>query len=165
MSILDNIKNEIESADCILIGIGEEFNIDINSENDLNDAYNKLAEMLGGKNYFIISVCNDKFILESNLDNKKIAMPVAEAESEENEMWDKYLLWLSCTLNKKLFVLELGVDLSKPQIIRWPFEKTVMLNNKAFMYRINSSLPNVPPEIKDKSDSVKENSINLLISN
>lgn len=79
--------------------------------------------------------------------------------------WEKYTRWLQLTLNKKLVLLELGVGFDVPMVIRWPFEKIAMLNYKAWLYRINQKLPQLPLEIKDKGTSINENSFEFINSN
>lgn len=85
----------------------------------------------------------------------------SEAEEYEEsgylDSWNKYLTWLSGTLNKKLVLLELGEGFLAPGIIRWPFEKTAYLNQKASFIRVNEKFPQITEEIKDKAISVKEN--------
>ena len=56
----------------ILIGIGEEFE---KADNALV-AYNKLASILEGKNYFIVSLCMDDIIYKSNLKEDRIVTPL-----------------------------------------------------------------------------------------
>lgn len=55
--------------------------------------------------------------------------------------WEHYKKWLTATLNKKLCILELGVDFTFPQVIRFPFEKTAFYNKKAVFVRVNSRFP------------------------
>lgn len=86
-------------------------------------------------------------------------------ESGYMSQWEKYTRWLQLTLNKKLILLELGVGFDAPTVIRWPFEKIAMLNYKAWLYRINQKLPQLPLEIKDKGTSVNENSFEFINSN
>lgn len=76
--------------------------------------------------------------------------------------WNAYTQWLSRTLNKKLLILELGVGFQTPTVIRWPFEKTVSLNKRAFMYRIHGKFPQLPEELSDKALSVFENSVEFF---
>ncbi len=76
--------------------------------------------------------------------------------------WEKYKLWLSGTLNKKLCVLELGVGFAFPQVIRWPFEKTVLYNQKAFFIRINEQFPQIDETIADRAVSVPENPVSFF---
>lgn len=64
--------------------------------------------------------------------------------------WQKYKLWLQGTVNKKLCVLELGVGLKYPTVIRWPFEKVVFFNQKAELFRVHSKLYQMTEEIKEK---------------
>lgn len=77
-------------------------------------------------------------------------------------MWKKYKLWLSTTLNRELAVLELGEGFSTPTVIRWPFEKTVFFNQKAWMFRINQGFYQVTAEIKERSTPVAEHSAEFI---
>lgn len=86
-------------------------------------------------------------------------------ESGYMTQWERYTRWLQLTLNKKLVLLELGVGFDVPTVIRWPFEKIAMLNYKAWLYRINQKLPQLPSEIKDKGTSVNENSFEFINRN
>lgn len=79
-------------------------------------------------------------------------------------MWEAYKKWLTFSLNKKLFVVELGVNLAFPQIVRFPFERMVMLNDKATMLRVNEKLWQVPTEISSKAETVSKNSVDWLKS-
>ena len=81
------------------------------------------------------------------------------------QQWERYTGWLQLTLNKKLVLLELGVGFDVPTVIRWPFEKIAMLNYKAWLYRVNGKLPQLPSELKDKGTSVNENSFEFINSN
>ena len=49
--------------------------------------------------------------------------------------WGKYTKWLQGTLNQKLCILELGVGMKYPSVIRWPFEKMTYFNQKATFFR------------------------------
>lgn len=80
-------------------------------------------------------------------------------------MWEKYMKWLTGTLNKKLLVVELGVSFKFPQIIRFAFEKVVMLNNKAHFIRVHEKLSQLTPEISDKGEGIKANSVKWIIEN
>lgn len=70
------------------------------------------------------------------------------------KQWNLYNKWLQGTLNKKLLILEFGCDFSLLSLIRLPFEKIAMINQKAFYYRINGRFPQVTAELKDKMESV-----------
>lgn len=83
-------------------------------------------------------------------------------ESGYLENWKKYTAWLQGTVNKKLCILELGVGMEFPSIIRWPFEKVCFYNQKAVFWRVHSSLYQLSEEIKDRGISVKENPITFL---
>lgn len=188
-------------------------------------AYNRLAELLEGKNYFVVSLCMDDLIFQSKLDAGKIVTPcggyralqcgkqcVTEQEmlvTDENVMqellegidncegdleridlpvcaectrplwfnqilspdyeeegylpqWQLYTKWLQGTVNRKLCILELGVGMQFPQIIRFPFEKAGYFNQKAYFYRIHSRLYQMTEELKGRGTSVAKNPVDLL---
>ncbi len=77
--------------------------------------------------------------------------------------WNEYQQWLTKTLNRKLLVLELGVDFSYPTVIRWPFEKVVYFNKQAKFYRVNETLYQMTNEIKDKGISISQNAVDFLL--
>ncbi len=77
--------------------------------------------------------------------------------------WKMYTKWLQGTLNKNLCVLELGVDLTFPNIIRWPFEKVAFYNQKALFIRVNEKLYHMSEELKDKGIAVNKKSIDWLL--
>lgn len=58
--------------------------------------------------------------------------------------WEAYTKWVQNTLHQKLTVLELGVGFAYPQVVRWPFEKTVYFNKKAELVRVHSKFAQVP---------------------
>ena len=84
-------------------------------------------------------------------------------ESSYLDNWDKYTKYLSSTMGKNLLMLELGVSLDYPTVIRWPFEKVAFVNNKAHLIRVHEKLYHHTPEIKDKTDSVQMNSVNYIL--
>ena len=67
------------------------------------------------------------------------------------DQWGIYQKWLQGSLNKKLCILELGVGMKYPTVIRWPFEKIVFFNLKSKLYRIHSKLYHTAEEIKERS--------------
>lgn len=77
--------------------------------------------------------------------------------------WSIYTKWLQGTLNKKLCILELGVNLSFPSIIRWPFEKVAFYNQKAVFVRVNEKLYHMSEELKDKGISIEQNAIDWVL--
>ena len=85
------------------------------------------------------------------------------AEEGYLERWSEYTKWLQGTVNKKLCVLELGVGMEYPMVIRFPFEKIVFYNQKAFLYRIHPSLYQIGGEIGGRGCSVKENPVDFLL--
>lgn len=78
------------------------------------------------------------------------------------QQWEKYTNWLQHTLNKKLVVLELGVGMKYPTVIRWPFEKIVFFNQKSFLIRVHSSLSQISKDIADRACSISENPIDFV---
>lgn len=78
--------------------------------------------------------------------------------------WNRYKTWLAATLNRRLIVLELGVDFQYPTVIRWPFEKTVYVNHKAWMYRINASFAQAASEIGQRMTLAETNSVDFIRS-
>lgn len=76
--------------------------------------------------------------------------------------WENYTKWLQQTLNKKLCILELGVGVNLPNIIRWPFEKIAFYNQKASFFRINESLYQMTEDLGDKGISIGLNAIDFL---
>lgn len=100
--------------------------------------------------------------------NKDMTFNKIEAEhyAEEGymERWKHYTEWLQGTVNRKLCVIELGVGMQYPTVIRWPFEKIVFFNQKSSFFRINSKLYQMTEEIKERGHSIKENSTDFLIN-
>lgn len=78
------------------------------------------------------------------------------------DKWNIYMKWLQGTVNRKLVVLELGVGLQYPTVIRWPAERTVTYNNKACLFRIHESLAMLTPEIAEKGYSCQKNSVDVI---
>lgn len=76
--------------------------------------------------------------------------------------WERYKKWLSGTLNKKLLLLEFGTDFTYPQLIRWPFERTALLNQKAFLIRVHKNLSNIPKELEGRAKAIAVDSNELL---
>jgi len=77
-------------------------------------------------------------------------------------LWEKYTKWLQFTLNKKICVLELGVGMNMPNIIRWPFEKIAFYNKKTSFFRINETLYQMSEEIADKGVSIEANTLDFF---
>ena len=79
--------------------------------------------------------------------------------------WEHYKKWLTATLNKKLCILELGVDFTFPQVIRFPFEKTAFYNKKATFVRVNSRFPQLEAELaaEGRAISLAEPPVEMLL--
>lgn len=83
-------------------------------------------------------------------------------ESGYLEEWGRYTRWLQRTLNRELCILELGVNMDYPSIIRFPFEKVGYYNRKATFIRVNERLYQLTPELREKGISIAKNSIDWL---
>ncbi|MCH5257740.1 MAG: hypothetical protein J1D87_10625 [Lachnospiraceae bacterium] len=84
------------------------------------------------------------------------------AEEGYLSQWELYTKWLQGTVNKKTCVIELGVGMQFPTIIRWPFERIVYYNQKAFLYRIHSSLYQLEEKIGNRGTGIKEKPVKFL---
>ena len=227
----------LDEYDMILLGIGEGFEEefpeemkqgkeyslekDIQRKNYLEEhkntkadlAYQKLAEGLKNKNYFVVTLCQDDKIYHSGLKKERMVAPcgsysflqctnvcssdiynfeemkesIEKGESpvcphckeplvmnrigvpkysEEGYLpqWNLYTKWIQGTLNKKLLLLELGVGMKYPSVIRWPFEKMCYINEKARLVRVNDYLHHMTEELKEKGDSVQENPVEFVLN-
>lgn len=79
--------------------------------------------------------------------------------------WTKYMSWVQGTMNRKTCLLELGVGLYFPSVIRFPFEKMTYFNNKAFCFRVHKSLYQLAEEMASKSKSIPVHSVELFAGN
>ena len=85
-------------------------------------------------------------------------------ESGYMAQWAAYRNWLQRTINQKLCILELGVGMRYPTIIRWPFEKIAYCNNKASFVRVHEMLYQLTPELSDKGNSIEASPIDFLLA-
>lgn len=76
--------------------------------------------------------------------------------------WANYTKWLQKTLNKKLFILELGEGFETPSLFRWPFEKMAFYNEKATFVRVHKSLYQMGKELKGKGEAIAMDSKEFL---
>ena len=83
-------------------------------------------------------------------------------EAGYQEQWELYKKWLQGTLNRRLLVLELGVGMRFPSVIRWPFEKAAYFNRKAYFYRVNDKLYQLTKELAGKGCGIAQNAIDWL---
>lgn len=88
----------------------------------------------------------------------------AEKYKEEGYLprWEIYMKWLQGTLNRKLLLLELGVGMKYPSVVRWPFEKVAFFNQKAYFCRIHENLYQLTPELSGKGCGISRNAIDWL---
>ncbi len=78
------------------------------------------------------------------------------------DQWKLYMKWLQGTLNHRLLVLELGVGMRFPTVIRWPFEKTAFFNQKAYFCRVNENLYQLTKELAGKGCGISEDAVAWL---
>ena len=168
--MLEQIRQSIEQAQMVLVGIGTEFAVKEEAQEDpfftelaktaqtdpaaaallafhksqkkvggcekeqVQKAYEVLADLLKDKNYFVISLCEDGLLEQAGLKENRILTPAKEGEEETDsgvyptDSWETYTKWLQGTLNRNLVILELGVGMELPQLIRFPFEKVAYLS-------------------------------------
>ena len=159
--IREELKEKLADAERILIGIGAEWKSgDAEREAMIAKAKDHLLELLKGKDYFVISTMEVDDVARLGFENGHTVVPFDVNLTEES--WNNYTNWLSRTLNRKLVILELGEGFMQPTIIRWPFEKTVAINNKACMYRVHKTFYQISDEIKEKATAVKGDSVALF---
>ncbi|MDE7225177.1 MAG: hypothetical protein K2O34_15530 [Acetatifactor sp.] len=99
--------------------------------------------------------CHGKMVLNNVYVNKYL-------ENGYLTDWSRYTKWLQGTLNRELCILELGVNLDYPSVIRFPFEKVGYYNQKASFIRVNERLYQLTSELREKGISVAKNSIDWL---
>ena len=83
-------------------------------------------------------------------------------ESGYLPQWQAYQKWLGNTLNQKFVILEMGVGLNYPTVLRFPGEKMVYFNQKSTLIRVHSSLAQVPAEISERCISVSEHPVEFI---
>ena len=88
----------------------------------------------------------------------------AEKYREEGylEAWGNYTKCLQGTMNKKVCILELGVGMEFPTVIRWPFEKMAFYNQKASFFRIHEKWHQMTEELAEKGYSRQENAVSYF---
>lgn len=203
--MLEQIRQSIEQAQMVLVGIGTEFAVKEEEQEDpfftelaktaktdpaaaallafhksqkkvggcekeqVQKAYEVLADLLKDKNYFVISLCEDGLLEQAGLKENRILTPAKEGKEETDsgvyptDSWETYTKWLQGTLNRNLVILELGVGMELPQLIRFPFEKVAYFNQKSCLYRVHSHLYQMTEEIKERGYSVPMHPVTLLL--
>ena len=171
---MERIREAIKNADAVLIGVCDEFTQRKAEKEQIIRAYNKVAELIEGKPWFAVTVNTDDLIYESKLNEFFIVAPcgseaAGNAVTMENydesaylPQWQFYRNWLASTIGKKLCILELGVGLSYPSVIRLPFERTALFNQKAVLVRIHSKLAQAPEELAGRSICIPEEPVAYL---
>ena len=196
--MLEQIRQSIEQAQMVLVGIGTEFAVKEEAQEDpfftelaktaqtdpaaaallafhksqkkvggcekeqVQKAYEVLADLLKDKNYFVISLCEDGLLEQAGLKENRILTPAKEGVYP-TDSWETYTKWLQGTLNRNLVILELGVGMELPQLIRFPFEKVAYFNQKSCLYRVHSHLYQMTEEIKERGYSVPMHPVTLLL--
>ena len=159
--IYSDLIDDIKSADYVLFGLGKE--IYSSDDTEIYDNLKKLFASMEHVNYFIVSTDKAGTIRNCGLNERRIVCPVNENNAEEEEkQWDFYNKWLSSSLAKKLVIVELGEDFSNPNVIRWQFERIVMINQKAKMYRVHSTFYQIPKEIGDRACAFEMNGAQFI---
>jgi len=92
--------------------------------------------------------CGGRVFLNVHLDAGYNAKPYEEGMRA-------YRTWLSAAADKKLLLLELGVGLNSPGVIRWPFEYMTRQLPYTRLIRVNTHAPEVPPDLMDRSISME----------
>ena len=113
-------------------------------------------EMIKKKEMIYCPVCGKK-VLFNQVTCKKYN------EAGYLPQWTAYRNWLQRTINKKLCIIELGVGMKYPTIIRWPFEKIAYCNNKASFVRIHDFLYQMTEELGQKGIGIQANPIEFLL--
>ena len=83
-------------------------------------------------------------------------------ESGYLPQWKVYTEWLQKTMNKNIVLIELGCTMHYPGIIRFPFEKIGLYQNKASLFRINESISQIPADIAGKAYEIHENAVTYV---
>ena len=128
----------------------------------------ELTQKLEKEIYQAFEICDFEKLVsfdEMHKEEKLAYNNIFSEEYDENgylEYWNRYLKWVQGTVNRKICVLELGVSLRIPSVIRFPFEKIVFYNNKASFYRVNGHLYQMTAELKEKGVSIPENAVTFL---
>lgn len=171
---MNQIEKIIQESDMVLIGVGDEFTEKKASKEEILKAYQKVMELVKGKPWFLVTVNTDDLVYDAGVNSFFVVAPCGSERSgnvvtNENydesgylPQWQYYMNWLTSTIGKKLCVLELGVGMAYPSVIRMPFERTVLYNQKSSMIRIHSKLAQVPEEIKNRSVCYDENPVEYL---
>lgn len=152
----ERIVSSVADADKVIIGIGEDWN---GQGERAKAGYEALSKLIEGKDYYVVSLCDDGVIDGCGFDESRLVTP----NDENDDKWEAYNAWLARTLNHKLCLLELGVGLKYPGVIRWPFEKVVYVNQKSIMYRVHKSLYQGTAETGERCVGIKADALEYVL--
>ena len=79
-----------------------------------------------------------------------------------NEAASRYVEWVQARMDQKLLLLELGVGMNTPAIIKYPFWKLTAQNKNATYVCVNSGEAECPHEIEDRAIVVKADVADLI---
>ncbi len=150
----------IHKLQCEFNCMGKTFDVTEEMKEQLEQAWergNSLTEVKGEKE-FLCPDCGRQLVFNQ--------IGLAEKYCEEGylPMWEKYTKWLQGTLNRKLCIIELGVGMRYPSVIRWPFEKMAFFNQKACMFRIHHRLYQLTEELSGKGYAIPEYPTDFLVN-
>ena len=142
-----DLMGKLETAEMVLVGTGEEFEAE-SSQDILPKAYEKLAQLLAGKNYFVITTGKDDLIMQSGLKVDRIVQPLLFEEDSDQmpPMWDKYTKWLQGTLNRNVLMRSLWhclnnmLSLTTWMMPLWRMKRCLLLKWHAMWMSILSTL-------------------------
>ncbi len=77
--------------------------------------------------------------------------------------WGEYKKWLQGTVNRSICIIELGVGMRFPSIIRFAFDKLAYYNQKSIFYRVHESLYQHTSENAQRGISVRKNALEFLL--
>ena len=169
----DSFGERLKNASKVLIGIGGEWCK--KDKGRIGTGYEALYELVKGKDYFVVTTNTDAVIFDSLLESDRIVAPCGNvtwrqcSESctkdiwEQGEIADDICPYCGAPLTGN--TMEAGEGFRMPEVIRWPFERTVQYNKKAFLYRVNQTFAQLAEGIGDRAVSVKENSVEWVLSN
>lgn len=175
MDFLDKLGRILEGRDYFIVNLCRD---DFIYKTAINE--NKIVSPCGGYRYFqCVDDCAHELLPVSEaMRNSDIRPKCPHCGKEvvynrlpmENyneggylEQWQEYNKWLQTTINKRLLVLELGVGMKYPSVIRFPFEKLAMFNKKCHMYRVHPTLAFSTPEIQESCECVTCDPIEFLL--
>lgn len=138
---------------------------DLNCSAQLSEPDNEAFEKV--RAYFDKSLSLDELhepVCESCGQKKRFNQVGVTKYAEEGYLpqWEIYTKWLQGTVNKKVCVIELGVGMQLPTIIRWPFERIIYYNQKSFLYRIHPSLYQLGEKVGERGIGIKEKPVRFL---